>query len=204
MHPPPPSSFQPTPSSFQSSPCSLQHTQQYLNQNIAHNWAISLNLGRKIKSCPFWLKIGTYGTLEVLIPSPDLDFWNSKPKIHFWANLGPKIQSCPFCLKIAAQSISRMLILNPDLDFWNFNPKIHFWANLGQKSQSCPVWLKIGTQSVSTMLILITTFFSFQFFSVSSPKSFFGQIWAEKFEVVHFDWTLANMVYRGCWFLFRQ
>ena len=46
LHPPPPSSFQPPPSS-------LQHPQQYLNQNIARNWAISPNLGRKIKSCPF-------------------------------------------------------------------------------------------------------------------------------------------------------
>ena len=45
LHPPPPSSFQPPPSS-------LQHPQQYLNQNIAHNWAISPNLGRKIKSYP--------------------------------------------------------------------------------------------------------------------------------------------------------
>ena len=39
LHPPPPSS--------------LQHPQQYLNQNIACNWAISPNLGRKIKSCTF-------------------------------------------------------------------------------------------------------------------------------------------------------
>ena len=82
------------------------------------------------------MKIGTHGILEVLIPNPDLDFWNSDPKIHFWANLGPKIQSCSFCLKIGAHSISKMLILNPDLDFWNFDPKIHFWVNLGKKSQS--------------------------------------------------------------------
>ena len=150
LHSPPPSLFQPPPSS-------LQHPQQYLNQNIARNWAISPNLGQKIKSCPFWLKIGTHGILEVLIPNPDLDFWNSDPKIHFWANLGPKIQSCPFCLKIGAHSISRMLIPNPDLDFWN-----------------------------------------------SNLQSIFGQNWAEKFKVVHFDWKLAHMVYRGCWFLFRQ
>ena len=83
LHPPPPSSFQPPPSS-------LQHLQQYLNQNIARNWAISPNLGRKIKSCPFWLKISTHGILEVLIPNPDLDFWNSDPENHFWENLGPK------------------------------------------------------------------------------------------------------------------
>ena len=146
LHPPPPSWFQPPPSS-------LQHPQQYLNQNIARNWAISPNLGQKIKSCPFWLKIGTHGILEVLIPNPDLDFWNSDPKIHFWANLGPKIQNCPFCLKIGAHSISRMLIPNPDLDFWNFDPKIYFWANLDPKIQSCPFCLRIGARSNSRMLI---------------------------------------------------
>ena len=67
LHPPPHSSFQPTPSS-------LQYPQQYMNQNIAHSWAISPNLGRKIKKCPFRLKISTHGTLEVLIPNPNLDF----------------------------------------------------------------------------------------------------------------------------------
>ena len=67
LHPPPPSSFQPPTSS-------LQHPQQCLNQNIARNWAFSPNLGRKIKSGPFSLKIGAHGILEVLIPIPDLDF----------------------------------------------------------------------------------------------------------------------------------
>ena len=43
LHPPPPSSFQPPPSS-------LQHPQQYSNQNIARNLAISPNLGRKIQT----------------------------------------------------------------------------------------------------------------------------------------------------------
>ena len=104
LYPPPPSSFQPPPSS-------LQHPQQYLNQNIARNSAISPNLGHKIKSCPFRLKIGTHGILEVLIPNPDLDFSNFDPKIHFWANLGPKSQSCPFCLKIGTHGISMILIL---------------------------------------------------------------------------------------------
>ena len=53
LHPPPPSLFEPPPSSFQPPPSSLQHPQQYLSQNIARNWAISPNLGQKIKSCPF-------------------------------------------------------------------------------------------------------------------------------------------------------
>ena len=128
LHPPPPSLFQLPPSS-------LQHPQQYLNQNLARNWAISPNLGRKIKSCPFCLKIGARNISRMQIPNPDLDFWSFDPKIHFWANLGPKVQRCPFCLKIGALSISRMLIPNPDLDFWNFDPKIHFWTNLAQKSK---------------------------------------------------------------------
>ena len=94
LHPAPSTSTQLIPASNQlhpSPPSSLQHSQQYLNQNIAHNWAISPNLCQKSKTCPFWLKIGTHGILEMLIPNPDLDFWNSDPKIHFWANLGPKI-----------------------------------------------------------------------------------------------------------------
>ena len=124
LHPRPPSSCQPLPSS-------LQHPQQYLNQNIARDWAISPNLGRKLKSCQFWLKIGTHSILEVLIPNPDLDFWNSDPKIHFWANLGPKSQRCSFCLKIGTHGISRMLILIPTLVFWISNPNFLFgqiWA----------------------------------------------------------------------------
>ena len=74
LHLPPPSftQFRPPPlSSFQPPPSSLQHPQQYLNQNIARNWAISPNLGRKIQSCPFWLKIDSQGMLEVLILNPD-------------------------------------------------------------------------------------------------------------------------------------
>ena len=53
------------------------------------------------------LKIGTHSLSRMLIPNPGLDFWNSGPKIQFWANLGPKIQSCLFCLEISAHSISR-------------------------------------------------------------------------------------------------
>ena len=178
MHPPPTSSIHlhpPTPSSFQSPPSFLQHPQQYLNQNIARNWAISPNLGCKIESCPFWLKIGTRCLFEVLIPNPHWDFWNSDPKNHFWANLSPKIQSRTFCLKIGAHSIWMMLIPSSNLDFWNSDPKIDFWTNLGPKSQSSPFCLKIGTHGISKMLILICNF-----------KLLFGQIWAKKVKFVWF------------------
>ena len=189
MHPAPPSSTQLISAS----------TKLSATQNIARNWSISPNLGQKIKSCPFWLKIGTLGILEMLIPNQDLDFWNSDPKIHFQANLGPKIQSCPFCLKIGAHSISRMVIPNPDLDFWNFDRKIHFWANLGPKIQSCPFSLKIGTHGISKMLILIPTLVLW----ISNTNFLFGQIWVKKVKVVHFFWKLTHMVFWKCRFRIR-
>ena len=60
------------------------------------------------------------------IPNLDLYFWNSVPKIHFWANLGRKSQSCSFCLKIGTHVISRLLILVPTLVFWISKPKSIF------------------------------------------------------------------------------
>ena len=125
MQPPPPSSihlhpahfnlYPAPPSSFQLLVSSLQHPHQYLNQNIARNWAISSNL-----RCSFQPNLGS-------------NFWNSNPKIHFWANLGPKIQNCLFCLKIGAHSISRMHILSESrlriLKFWPQNPYLgKFWS----------------------------------------------------------------------------
>ena len=127
LHPPPPNSFQPPRSS-------LQHPQRYKNQNIARNWGISPNLGRKFQSCPFCLKIGTHAILEVLIPTPDFEFRNSDPKILFRENLGWKSQSCPFCLKTGKHDILEELILIPNLEFRTSDPKILFWANLGWKS----------------------------------------------------------------------
>ena len=149
MHPPPPSSFQPTPSSFQSSPCSLQHTQQYLNQNIAHNWAISPNLGRKIKSCPFWLKIGTLGILEVLIPNPELDFDTPTPKPIFAQIWAQKFKVVRFVWKLVHLVFQGCWFWIQTLIFEIFDRKIHFWANFGPKTQSWPFCLKIGTHMVS-------------------------------------------------------
>ena len=74
LHPAPPSSFQPPPSS-------LQHPQRYKNQNIERNWAIAPNLDGKIRSYLFFLKIGTYGILEELIPNLELNFRNSDLKM---------------------------------------------------------------------------------------------------------------------------
>ena len=164
LHPPPPSSTQlistftqvistsiqlhpPPPSSFQSPPSSLQHPQQYLNQNIARNWEISPSLGQNIKSCPFWLKIDTYGILELIL-NPDLDFRNSDSKINFWANLGKSVLSESWCTQYLKNTDSKSR-----LEFWNFDPKIHFWANLGPKIQSRLFCLKIDTHGILRMLI---------------------------------------------------
>ena len=69
FHPAPPSPFQPPHSS-------QQHPERYKNQNIARNWAISSNLGRKSQSYPIYMKLGTH-ILGEMIPNPDLEFWNS-------------------------------------------------------------------------------------------------------------------------------
>ena len=134
LHPAPPSSIHLHPTHFNLPPAlstsihlhpahfslhQLSATdQQYFDQNIARNWAVSPNFGRKTKSCPFWLKISTYGILEELIPNPDLDLWNFDPKINFWANLSQKSQSCLFYLKIGIYVILKFLILVPILVFW--------------------------------------------------------------------------------------
>ena len=150
MHPPPPSPFQPPPSfihlhlahfSLSSALCNTLNSIIVLNQNIARNWAISPNLGRKIKSYRFWLKIGTHGILKVLIPNPVLDFWNSDPKTHFWANFGWKSQSCSYFLKIGTHGILMVLILIPTLVFSIANPKSIFGQICVQKFKVvCFVW----------------------------------------------------------------
>ena len=93
--------------------------------------AISPNLGPKIQSFLFWLKIGPLGNLEVLNPNPDLVFWSLDPKTYCLENFDRKSQSYHFFLKIGTHGIWRMLILIPTLVFWIFNSKSIFgqiWA----------------------------------------------------------------------------
>ena len=145
------------------------------------------------------LKIGTHGILEVLIPNPDLDFWNPDPEILFWANIGPKIQSCPFCLKIDSHSITRMPIPNPELDFWNFDLKIHFWASLDPKSQSSPFCLKIGTHGISRRLILIPILFQIliSFLGKFGPKKSKLSVLTESTHMV--SWKCRIRIRRDFW-----
>ena len=164
------------------------------------------------------------------IPNLDLDFWNSDLKRHFWANLGRKSQSCPFF----PQNWHAWHLHDADSYFSEFPTLNPFLANLGQKSQSYLFCLKIGAHVILRLLILVNLSpflgkfgprnsklsslaenwhteclgdvdsYSDITFLIFQPKSFFGQIWVEKSKVHHFDWKLAHMVYRGCWFLFRQ
>ena len=169
LYSPPPSSNQPhsplpvhfnlhlapsTSTRLSATPVSLQ---QYLNQNIACNSGVFPNLRRKVQSCPFWLKISIPGILEVLIPNPDLEFWNSNPNNHFFANLVLKKSK----LFVLPENWYTWYFKDADfysnISFLNFQPQIPFWANFGQKNQSCPFFLKIGTHGICRMLILIPT-----------------------------------------------
>ena len=77
-------------SSFQPPPSSLQHPQQYLNENIARNWAISPNLGHKIKSCPFWQKKWHSWYIESVDSESRLRFLKFRPRNPFLGKFGPK------------------------------------------------------------------------------------------------------------------
>ena len=90
------------------------------------------NLDPKIPSCLSWLKIGSLGNLEELIPNPDLAFLNSYPKIHFLANLGRKVKVISFAWKslhmlsggswfLFQHYFSELATLNPFLG--KFGPK---------------------------------------------------------------------------------
>ena len=117
LHLPPPSSFQPLCSSFQHPPGSLQQPQQYLNQNIACNWAISPNLGRKIKSYLFWLKIGMHGILTMLILVPTLVFWIANSKSIFGKIWTEKVKVVCFAWNLAHPHIHTQYLEDVDSYF---------------------------------------------------------------------------------------
>ena len=115
----------PPSSSFQPPPSSLQHSQHSYNQNIACNWELGNFSKLRLKNSKFSIFTENWHTwyMEVVIPNPNLKFWNSDLKFNFWANLGRKSKKFLFCLKIDTHSISRMLIFIQILDFWISSPK---------------------------------------------------------------------------------
>ena len=143
----------------------------------------------------FWLKIGTHGMLEMLIPDPDLYFWNSNSKIDFWANLGQKSQSCSFSLKIGTHGILRILILILTLTFWISNPKSVFgqiWAEKTKLSILSSNWHTFylgGADSVFGLRFL-------KFW----PPNFFGGKFGLKSQNCPFCLKMAHTVSWRSWF----
>ena len=129
MHPPPLHSthFHPAPStSIQLIPASTQLSATP-STLLQPKYCIQLgNFAKfmpKIQSCPFWLKIGSYGISRMLILFPILVFWISNPQSisgQIWAK---KIK---VCRKIGTNGIVRILILILILVFWISNPKSVF------------------------------------------------------------------------------
>ena len=148
LHPPPPSSFQPPPSS-------LQHPQKYSNQSIERNWAISPNLDRKIQSSSFWLKIGSHGILEVLIPNPDLRFLKIQLQNPFLGKFGPKKTK----LSVLSENWRIWYLKEADsysdISFLNFQPKIHFRQICTKKVKFVHFAWKLAHIGISRMQILI-------------------------------------------------
>ena len=71
-----------------------------------HFWA---NLGRRIQSCRFWLKIGTRVISRILILISILVFWISKSKSIFGQSYAQEVE-LPVSSDVVAHRISRMLI----------------------------------------------------------------------------------------------
>ena len=106
-----------------------------------------------VQTSPFCLNIVPHTISRMLIPNPDLDFWNFNTKINFCANLATKIESCSCCLKNRAPSISRLPIPNPKCGFWNSDSQKNFWAILTSKMEIWPFCLKIAVYTIWRMLI---------------------------------------------------
>ena len=138
-------------------------------------WA---NLGWKNQSCLFFLKIGTYGILTMLILIPTLAFWISDPKSIFGKIWAKKVKVVQFGRKLAHR-VSRQCWFVFRHYFSQFSTLNPFLGKLGLKKSKLFVlpenWhTRTYTHSISKMLILI----SILVFSNFKPKSW------------------------GCWFLF--
>ena len=98
LHPPPPSSSQPLTSSINLHPAHFSLHPALCN-TLNNIWTKILhvigqfppNLGRQIKSYPFWLKIGTHGILEGFISTKSrLWFLKFQPQNSFLSKFGSK------------------------------------------------------------------------------------------------------------------
>ena len=126
------------------------------------------NVGRKTLSCPFWLKMGSHGMLEVLIANLGLDFKIANQN-SFSDKFGLKKTKFPMLSEnwYTYIGISRMLIFIP---IWvkkvKIGPCVWKWHS----------WYPNKGHSYSDIRFLWT----------SNQKFIFGQIWPKKVKVVHF------------------
>ena len=123
--------------------------------------------------------------LEVQIPNPDFNFWNSDPRIHFWVNLGWKSQSFPFFLKIGTYGILMMLILIPKLVFWISDPKYIFGKTWTKNVYVAQFGRKLA-HGVSRRCWFL---FQRYFFELPTLNPFFGKF---GLKAVYFAWKLAH------------
>ena len=122
-----------------------------------HFWA---NLGRKNQSCLFFLKIGTYGILTMLILIPTLAFWISDPNSIFGKIWAKKVKVVKFgwklthrvsrqCWFLFRHYFSQFPTLNPFLD--KFGPKNSKLINL---TKNWHTWYIEDTDSYSVNISL--------------------------------------------------
>ena len=123
--------------------------------------------------------------LEVQIPNPDFNFWNSDPRIHFWVNLGWKSQSFSFFLKIDTYGILMMLILIPKLVFWISDPKYIFGKTWTKKVNVAQFGRKLA-HGVSRRCWFL---FQRYFFELPTLNPFFGKF---GLKTVYFAWKMAH------------
>ena len=113
-------------------PSSLQHPQQYLNQNVARNWVISPNLGRKIKLSILTENWHTWylGGVDSKSRFRLLIFWSQNP---FLGKFGPKnwrlfVLSKNWCTKYLKDVDSKSRFI-----FLKFRPQNSFFGKFGPK-----------------------------------------------------------------------
>ena len=63
------------------------------------------NLGWKIQSCSFWLKVGTHGISRTLILIPTTVFWIANPKSIFGQIWAENVKAVSFSWKLAHKHI---------------------------------------------------------------------------------------------------
>ena len=130
----------------------------------------------KIKSCPFCLKNATHGIFEVLIPNPDLDFWNPDLKFCFRANLGQKRQNSSFYLKIDTVVSGRCWFQNYTEIFEIPISRFIFGQIWAERVKNFHFSWKLAYMVSWKKWFENKTLI----FKIRVPKLIFGQFWTEK------------------------